>query len=53
MKTEIVEINGELGIILPDEIVNRLKLNADSDVVLIENANSITITTIENINIAN
>lgn len=48
MKTEIIEINGELGIALPEEIVARLNLDTDSYVYLIENANSITISVDEN-----
>lgn len=49
MKTEIIEIEGELGIVLPEEIVNRLKLSADSEVLLIENADSLTMLINENV----
>jgi antitoxin component of MazEF toxin-antitoxin module len=43
METEIIEINGELGVVLPEEIMRKLNLSIGADVVLIENANSLTI----------
>jgi antitoxin component of MazEF toxin-antitoxin module len=49
METEIIEINGELGIVLPEEIMRKLNLRIGSDVVLIENVNSFTIKLVENI----
>lgn len=51
METEIIEINGELGIVLLEEIMRKLNLSIGTDVVLIENANSLTIKPLENKNI--
>jgi antitoxin component of MazEF toxin-antitoxin module len=48
LKIEIVEIEGKLGIVLPEEVLNRLKLTADSEVCLIENADSLTMTVNQN-----
>jgi antitoxin component of MazEF toxin-antitoxin module len=52
MEAELIEINGELGIVLPEEIMQRLNLRIGADVVLTENSNSITIKPLENKNIA-
>ena len=52
IKTEIIEINDDLGIILPEEILQSLNLRIGDDIVLTENANSLTIKPLENKNIA-
>ena len=44
-ETEIIEINGELGIVLPEELLTRLNLHVDSEVYLTQSENSLKLFT--------
>lgn len=47
-EAEIIEINGELGIVLPEELLTRLNLHIDSEVYLTQSEESLKLFTDKN-----
>lgn len=47
-ETEVIEINGELGIVLPEELLTRLNLQISSEVYLTQSEKSISLFTDKN-----